>query len=55
MTSRTLRLPSLLAMLRALPAALEREYLRWALREIHPLHPDVPLIVARIRQLESKA
>jgi hypothetical protein len=28
---------------------------RWALREIHPLHPDVPFIVARIRQLESKA
>ena len=54
MTSRTLRLlPSLLAMLRALPAALEREYLRWALREIHPLHPDVPFIVRRINELEQ--
>ncbi len=54
MTSRTLRLlPSLLAMLRALPAALEVLYLEWALREIHPLHPDVPHIVARIRQLET--
>ncbi len=25
---------------------------RWALREIHPLHPDVPEIVMRIHQLE---
>lgn len=56
MNSRTLRLlRAFLTLLRALPAALEREYLRWALREIHPLHPDVPFIVARIRQLESKA
>lgn len=46
----TLRL--LLTFLRALPAALEREHLRWALREIHPLHPDVPFIVRRINQLE---
>ncbi len=46
-------LPSLLAMLRALPAALEVLYLEWALKEIHPLHPDVPFIVARIRQLET--
>lgn len=56
MNARTLRLlPSLLAMLRAFPAALEVLYLQWALREINPLHPDVPFIVARIRQLESKA
>ena len=56
MTSRTLRLlPSLCALLRALPAALEREYLRWALREIHPLHPDVPFIAMRINELERKA
>jgi hypothetical protein len=26
---------------------------RWALREIHPLHPDVPVIVRRIHQLEA--
>lgn len=25
---------------------------RWALSEIHPLHPDVPLIVTRINELE---
>ena len=55
MSPRTLRLlPSLLAMLRALPAALEVLYLEWALREIHPLHPDVPLIVARINELEQE-
>lgn len=55
MTSRTLRLlPSLLAMLRALPAALEVLYLEWALREIHPLHPDVPFIVHRLNTLQHK-
>lgn len=26
-------------------------YYRWALREIHPLHPDVPFIVRRLRAL----
>lgn len=26
---------------------------RWALREIDPLHPDVPRIVRRIRELED--
>lgn len=25
---------------------------RWAQREIHPLHPDVPLIVQRLHQLK---
>jgi hypothetical protein len=25
--------------------AIDVAYLRWALRSIHPLHPDVPLIV----------
>ncbi len=28
-------------------------FYRWALREIHPTHPDVPLIVMRINALES--
>ncbi len=36
-----------------LPDALEREHLRWALREIAPTHPDVPFIVTRIRELEA--
>ncbi len=54
--SNTLRLlRACLTLLRALPAALEREYLRWALREIHPLHPDVPFIAMRINELERKA
>lgn len=30
-------------------------FYRWALREIHPLHPDVPYIVHRINDLESQA
>jgi hypothetical protein len=56
MTSRTLRLlPSLFALLRALPAALEVLYLKWAMAEIHPLHPDVPFIVQRINELERQA
>ena len=28
-------------------------YYRWALREIHPLHSDVPHIVRRINELEG--
>jgi len=27
-------------------------YLRWALAEIHPLHPDVPSIVRALNELE---
>lgn len=38
--------------LRLLPAALERLHLQWAIREISPLHPDVPFIVRRINELE---
>jgi hypothetical protein len=26
-------------------------YLRWALKEIHPMHPDVPRIVLTLRDL----
>jgi hypothetical protein len=32
----------------------ERLYLKWALSEICPLHPDVPGIVHRLRELEAK-
>lgn len=39
--------------LRALPRALELEYLRWARREINPQHADVGYIIQRIRELES--
>jgi len=27
----------------------------WAMREIHPLHPDVPRIMQRQRELQDKA
>jgi hypothetical protein len=30
-------------------------FYRWALREIDPLHPDVPRIMLRRRELEDKA
>jgi hypothetical protein len=36
-----------------LPRALEALHLQWALREIDPLHPDVPWIVHRLRELEG--
>lgn len=39
---------------RALPHALERLHLEWALREIDPLHPDVPWIVRRINELSPR-
>lgn len=31
---------------------IEAAYLRWALSELHPLHPDVPEIVSRLSHLE---
>lgn len=43
---------SILRALRWLPVAIEREHLRWAIREIDPMHPDVPMIVRRINELE---
>lgn len=56
MTSRTIRLlPSLISLLRAIPASLEVLYLKWAMAEINPLHPDVPFIVRRINELESRS
>lgn len=42
-----------LAFLRVLPARLELEHLRWASREICPLHRDVPYIALRISELED--
>jgi hypothetical protein len=30
-------------------------FYRWAMREIDPLHPDVPRIMKRQRELEDKA
>ena len=33
--------------------ALKLRWWRWALSEISPTHPDVPLIVRRIRELEA--
>ena len=39
-----------------LPRALDLLHLRWGLAELSkrdPLHPDVPKIVRRIRELES--
>lgn len=40
--------------LRLLPARLELEHLRWAARQIHPLHSDVPYIAHRIAHLEDR-
>jgi hypothetical protein len=34
---------------------LARAFYSWALREINPLHPDVPRIVLRRQQLDDKA
>lgn len=34
---------------------LAEGFYRWALREISPLHPDVPRIVLRRRELADKA
>lgn len=29
---------------------LDNLYLAWALRQIHPLHPDVPAIIQRLNE-----
>jgi hypothetical protein len=38
---------------RMLPAAIDRLWLEWALREIDPQHPDVHYIVHRLSNLRS--
>lgn len=43
----------LLRLLRIIPRALEREHLRWAAKEMGPLHPDLPYVIHRIRELEK--
>jgi hypothetical protein len=42
---------AVLRLLRLIPRALERAHLEWAIREVHPLHPDVPYIVQRLNEL----
>lgn len=32
-----------------------RAFYRWAMSEINPMHPDVPRILRRQRELEDKA
>jgi hypothetical protein len=43
---------ALLRFVRLLPARLELEHLRWARREMDPLHSQLPYVVRRINQLE---
>lgn len=38
-----------------LHVALAHAFYRWALREIDPLHPDVPRILLRAQELEDRA
>jgi hypothetical protein len=44
---------ALVRFVRVLPLALERLHLEWALREVSPLHPDVPLIVRRLSEIKE--
>jgi len=41
-------------MLHLLHAWIGAGFYRWAMREIDPLHPDVPMILARHRELQDK-
>jgi hypothetical protein len=38
-----------------LHVTLARSFYRWALREIDPLHPDMPRILMRAQELEDRA
>jgi hypothetical protein len=37
-----------------LHVVLAQAFYRWAMREINPMHPDVPTIMLRQRQLAEK-
>lgn len=43
-----------MASLRALWLHAKRAYLRWALVELHPLHPDLPQAVRELRDVEAE-
>ena len=47
-TIRPMKIISLLHM------SLAQAFYRWAMREINPLHPDVPRIMLRQRELSEK-
>jgi len=47
------RLTNTLRFCRVLLREIELAYLKWARREIDPLHKDVPYIVLRINTLEA--
>lgn len=38
---------------KVLPRELDKLHLQWALREIDPMHPDVPLILRRLSELRA--
>ena len=40
--------------LRPVLRELRLAYFRWALREVHPLHKDVPYIVLKIHELTAE-
>ena len=42
-----------LRLLRAMPRALERAHLKWAASEMGALHPDLPFVIRRLRELEN--
>lgn len=44
----------LVRLARALPARLDLEWLRWARKEMGPLHPELPEVVRRIAHLEDQ-
>ena len=40
--------------LNLLHVVLAQAFYRWAMREINPMHPDVPKIMLRMHQLHEK-
>ena len=40
--------------LKLLHVVLAQSFYRWAMREINPMHPDVPRIVRRQQELAEK-
>jgi hypothetical protein len=53
--ARTVRTIRDMKILNFIHVSVARAFYSWAMKEINPMHPDVPRIMQRQRELEDKA
>ena len=53
--TRRLRIIRDMKILNFIHVSVARAFYSWAMKEINPMHPDVPRIMQRQRELEDKA